>query len=141
MVAATIWRMEDKPAPTGANPFTDVENSKYYADAVTWAKENSIAAGYSAATFGPNDPVTREQLAVFFCNYARYKSEDTAITGSMDRFTDRGDVSDYAVDTMKWAVGYGLLQGRSNHTLDPKGSATRAVFAAMLHRFIEKMSG
>ena len=73
-----------------------------------------------------------------FYRYAEYKGYDTTITGSIDRFTDKGDISDWAVDAMKWAVGYGLIQGKDNNILDPKGYATRAEFAAMLHRFIEK---
>ena len=138
MVATTIWRMEGEPDATGANGFTDVENGKWYTEAITWAAEKDITGGYGNGIFGTNDPVTREQLAGFFYNYAKYKGYDTKVTGSIDRFTDKGDISDWAARAMKWAVGYGLIQGKDNNILDPQGYATRAEFAAMLHRFIEK---
>lgn len=138
MVATTIWRMEGEPKATGANGFTDVENGKWYAEAITWAAENGIAKGYGGGLFGANEPVTREQLAGFFYNYAKYKGYDTTITGSIEKFTDKGDISDWAVDAVKWAIGYGLMEGKTGDTLDPNGNATRAEFAAMLHRFIEK---
>ena len=138
MVATTIWNMEGAPEPEGENRFTDVENGKWYTDAITWAHENGITGGYSDTLFGTNDPVTREQLAAFFYRYAEYKGYDTAITGSLDRFADRDDVSDWAKDAVAWAVGYGLIEGKDNNVLDPQGKATRAEFAAMLHRFCER---
>ncbi|MDO4540346.1 MAG: S-layer homology domain-containing protein, partial [Syntrophomonadaceae bacterium] len=138
MAATTIWRMEGSPAPTGSNPFTDVANGEWYTDAILWAAESNIAGGYGGGLFGTNDPITREQLAAFFYHYAEYKGYDTDITGSLDRFTDKGDISDWAVEAMEWAVGCGLIEGKTGSILDPKGNATRAEFAAMLHRFIEK---
>ena len=138
MVATTLWRMEGEPDATDANGFTDVENGKWYTEAITWAAEKDITGGYGNGIFGTNDPVTREQLAGFFYNYAKYKGYDTKVTGYIDRFTDKGDISDWAVDAMKWAVGYGLIEGKDNNILDPQGYATRAEFAAMLHRFVEK---
>ena len=138
MVATTLWRMDGSPEPEGENSFTDVENGKWYTEAITWAAEKDITEGYGNGIFGTNDPVTREQLAGFFYNYAKYKGYDTKVTGYIDRFTDKGDISDWAVDAMKWAVGYGLIEGKDNNILDPQGYATRAEFAAMLHRFVEK---
>lgn len=138
MVATTIWRMEGKPEPEGDNPFTDVKNGEWYTDAIVWANENGIAVGYGNNLFGTNDPVTREQLAAFFYRYAEYKGYDTEITGSLDRFADKDDISEWAQEAMAWAVGYGIFEGRDNGMLDPQGNATRAEFAAMLHRFCEK---
>ena len=94
--------------------------------------------GYGNNLFGTNDPVTREQLAAFFYRYAKYKGYDTAVTGSLDRFTDKGDISAWAKDAVAWAVGYGLIEGKGNNMLDPQGEATRAEFAAMLQRFCQK---
>ena len=136
MVATTIWRMEGEPKATGANGFTDVENGKWYAEAITWAAENGIAKGCGGGLFGTNDPVTREQLAGFFYSYAKYKGYDAAVTGSIEKFPDKGDISDWAAQAVKWAIGCGLIEGRTGNMLDPKGNATRAEFAAMLHRFI-----
>ena len=138
MVATTIWRMEGEPKPEGDNPFTDVKNGEWYTDAIVWANENGIALGYGNNLFGTNDPVTREQLAAFFYRYAKYKGYDTAVTGSLDRFTDKGDISAWAKDAVAWAVGYGLIEGKGNNMLDPQGEATRAEFAAMLQRFCQK---
>ena len=138
MVATTIWRMEGEPKPEGDNPFTDVKNGEWYTDAIVWANENGIALGYGNNLFGTNDPVTREQLAAFFYRYAKYKGYDTAVTGSLDRFNDKDNVSDWAKEAMAWAVGYGLIGGKGNNMLDPQGEATRAEFAAMLQRFCQK---
>ena len=138
MVATTLWRMEGEPQPEGDNPFTDVKNGEWYTEAITWANENGIAEGYGNGCFQPETPVTREQLASFFYRYAAYKGYDITITGSLDRFNDKDNVSEWAKDTMAWAVGYGLIGGKGNNMLDPQGGATRAEFAAMLHRFCQK---
>lgn len=138
MIAVTLWRMEGAPAAKGANPFTDVENGAWYTEAITWANENGIAEGYGNGCFQPETPVTREQLASFFYRYAEYKGYDITITGSLDRFNDKDNVSEWAKDTMAWAVGYGLIGGKGNNMLDPQGEATRAEFAAMLQRFCQK---
>ena len=138
MIAVTLWRMEGEPAVKGANPYTDVENGAWYTEAITWANENGIAEGYGNGCFQPETPVTREQLAAFFYRYAAYKGYDITITGSLDRFNDKDNVSEWAKDTMAWAVGYGLIGGKDNNMLDPQGEATRAEFAAMLQRFCQK---
>ena len=138
MIAVTLWRMEGEPAAKGENSYTDVENGAWYTEAITWANENGIAEGYGNGCFQPETPVTREQLAAFFYRYAAYKGYDITITGSLDRFNDKDNVSDWAKDTMAWAVGYGLIGGKDNNMLDPQGEATRAEFAAMLQRFCQK---
>lgn len=138
MIAVTLWRMEGEPAVKGANPYTDVENGAWYTEAITWANENGIAEGYGNGCFQPETPVTREQLAAFLYRYAAYKGYDITITGSLDRFNDKDNVSEWAKDTMAWAVGYGLIGGKDNNMLDPQGEATRAEFAAMLQRFCQK---
>lgn len=138
MIAVTLWRMEGEPAVKGANPYTDVENGAWYTEAITWANENGIAEGYGNGCFQPETPVTREQLAAFFYRYAAYKGYDITITGSLDHFNDKDNVSEWAKDTMAWAVGYGLIGGKDNNMLDPQGEATRAEFAAMLQRFCQK---
>ena len=138
MMATILWRMEGSLAPKGENSFTDVEAGRWYADAITWAAENGIFAGYSMDKFGPDDPITREQLAAIFYRYADYKGCDMTAKGELDKFRDAGKVSDYARAAMQWAVGSGLIQGKPDGVLDPQGTATRAEIAAMLHRFIEK---
>ena len=138
MMATILWRMEGSPVPKGKNSFTDVEDGKWYADAITWTAENGIFAGYGKDKFGPDDPITREQLAAIFYRYADYKGYDLAVKGNLDKFKDADKITDYAKTAMQWAVGSGLMKGKSGNLLDPQGTATRAEIAAMLHRFIEK---
>ena len=138
MMATILWRMEGSPVPKGKNSFTDVEAGKWYADAITWTTENGIFAGYGKDKFGPDDPITREQLAAIFYRYADYKGYDLTVKGDLDKFKDADKITDYAKTAMQWAVGSGLVKGKSGNLLDPQGTATRAEIAAMLHRFIEK---
>ena len=138
MMATILWRMGGSPVPKGKNSFTDVEAGKWYADAITWTAENRIFAGYGKDKFGPDDPITREQLAAIFYRYADYKGYDLTVKGNLDKFKDADKITDYAKTAMQWAVGSGLVKGKSGNLLDPQGTATRAEIAAMLHRFIEK---
>ena len=139
MMATILWRMESSPALKGKNSFTDVEAGKWYADAITWAAENGIFAGYGKDKFGPDDPITREQLAAIFYRYADYKGYDLTVKGNLDTFKDADKVTDYAKMAMQWAVSSGLVKGKSGNLLDSQGTATRAEIAAMLHRLIEEV--
>ena len=137
MMATILWRMEGSLAPKGENSFTDVEAGRWYANAITWAAENGIFAGYSMDKFGPDDPITREQLTAIFYRYADYKGYKLTVTGNLDKFEDADKITDYANTVMQWAVGNGLIKGKAETLLDPQGTATRAEIAAMLHRFVE----
>ena len=138
MMATILWRMEGNPVPKSKNSFTDVEAGRWYADAITWTTENGIFAGYSKDKFGPDDPITREQLTAIFYRYADYKGYKLTATENLDKFEDADKITDYAKMVMQWAVGNGLIKGKSENLLDPQGTATRAEISAMLHRFIEK---
>ena len=138
MMATILWRMEGSLAPKGENSFTDVEAGMWYTDAITWTAENGIFAGYSKEKFGPDDPITREQLTAIFYRYADYKGYKLTVTENLDKFEDADKITDYAKMVMQWAVGNGLIKGKSENLLDPQGTATRAEIAAMLHRFVEK---
>ena len=139
-IAVIFYRMEGSPAVEGENSFADVvrgSGTAWFYDAVTWAQKNGIMGGYSNSSFAPNDPITREQLAAIFYRYAQYKGYDTTQGGMAIReFDDYESISDYAMGAMAWAVNTGLVKGDSN-LLYPKGTATRAEIAAMLHRFVE----
>lgn len=140
-IAVIFYCLDGSPAVESKNDFTDVEygpGTVWYYNAVTWAKQNGIMGGGGGGKFGPNDPVTCERLASIFYCYAKYKDYNVTVAGSLDRFTDKSDLSAWAQEAMKWAVGNGILNGRENNLLDPKGTATRAEIAAMLHRFVEK---
>lgn len=137
MLATILWRMEGSPAPKSSAGYSDVPTGQWYSDAIAWATEKGIFEGYSNGTFGPNDPITREQLAAIFYRYASHKGYDTSAVGSLEQFSDKDKASSWALDALKWAIGSGLMNGKGD-TLDPTGTATRAEIAAMLHRFVNK---
>ena len=99
------------------------------------AAEKGIVKGYGDNLFGPNDPVTREQLAAILYRYAQVKGQDTAMAGDLSGFADQP--SGWASEPVRWAVGAGLLSGKGGGVLDPTGNATRAETAAMLMRYLE----
>ena len=137
MIVTILYRMENKPAVTGASKFTDVDANEWYGAPVAWAAGNGIVTGYSETTFGPNDPVTREQLAAILYRYAVYKGMSAVtLEQNPSRFTDADQISAYAVPAMNWAVGKGLING-ADGKLSPKASATRAQVAAIIHRYLE----
>ena len=137
MIVTILYRMENKPAVTGASKFTDVDANEWYGAPVAWAAGNGIVTGYSETTFGPNDPVTREQLAAILYRYAVYKGMSAVtLEQNLSRFTDADQISAYAVPAMNWAVGKGLING-ADGKLSPKASATRALVAAIIHRYLE----
>jgi len=138
MLVTVLWRMEDSPAVTDKADFSDVANDLWYADAVAWAATNEIVSGYGSGRFGPDDPITREQMAAILYRYAQYKKYDVSIgeTTNILSYKDAFDVSEYAIAAMQWACGAGLMQG-SGGKLMPQGDATRAQVAAILHRFDE----
>ncbi len=128
-----LYRAAGSPSVSGVtNPFKDTK-SDYYTNAMLWAYKNSIVTGTSATTFSPDSPVTREQIAAILY---RYMGSPTA-TGSLTGFTDRANVSTYATTAMQWAIGKGYITGIGTK-LDPKGNATRAQVAVIIHRFLTK---
>lgn len=137
MVVTMLYRYEGSPLVSAQCPFQDVAAGKYYRNAVVWAAENQIVGGLGGNRFGPDEAVTREQLAAILYRYAGYKGYDTQGTTELTKFADRNDVGSYAVNAMKWAVAEGLLSGVSAAELQPKGFAIRAQVAAILMRFCE----
>lgn len=138
MIVTVLYRLENQPS-TSAASFTDVASGAYYANAVAWANANGIVSGYGSGKFGPNDKVTREQLAAILYRYAQYKKYDVSGANSLDGYTDAQSVSSYAVPALQWANAAGVVTGKSGSKLDPKGNATRAEVAAMLMRFCENV--
>ena len=138
MVVTVLYRLENQPS-TSAASFTDVASGAYYANAVAWANASGIVSGYGSGKFGPNDKVTREQLAAILYRYAQYKKYDVSGANSLDGYTDVQSVSSYAVPALQWANAAGVVTGKSGSKLDPKGNATRAEVAAMLMRFCENV--
>lgn len=135
MLVTVLYRMEGTPEAEPTEKYTDVPETAYFAKAVAWADANGIVYGNTDGTFRPNSPITREQYAAILYRFAQYKRFQTP-GGSISGFTDAKDVHDYALFPMRWAVGTGIIQGTSNTTLNPRGTATRAQGAVMLYRFI-----
>ena len=137
MLATILYRMEKSPKVTGENPFTDVKAGQWYTDAVIWANAKGIVEGYGGGKFGPMDTLTREQFAAMLQRYARYKDYNVGKTADLSGYADAKQISPWAKAAMQWANAEGLITGRSETTLVPKGSATRAETATILMRFQE----
>ena len=140
MVVTILYRLEGEPRVTGSSGFTDVASGAWYADPVTWAAANGIVNGVSDTEYAPNTDITREQLAAILFRYAEYKGYDVSGRDSLTGYTDRGSISAYALDAMRWAVDEGLITGMTATTIVPQGTATRAQCATMLMRFIENIA-
>ena len=139
MMVTVLYRVEGEPAVNRSIPFADVDMGAYYANAVIWGQQNGIIKGYSETEFGPDDKITREQIAAIMNRYAQYKGIDVSVGESTNilSYDDFDSISEYAIPSMQWAVGSGLIKGKSESTLNPLDNATRAEIAAILHRFIE----
>lgn len=134
-LVAILYRAAGSPSVTGTtNPFNDVKTGDYYYNAVLWAYKNDVVNGTGAGKFSPNANVTREQIAAILYRYMG----SPAATGSLSGYTDRSKISSWATTAMQWAIGKGYITGTSSTTLDPRGQATRAQAAVMLHRFLTK---
>ncbi len=137
-----LWRLSGSQIVDTAASFKDVPDDQFYADAVKWANDNNIVNGYDDTAFGPNDPVTREQMATIFQRYAKYRGKSASgAADALEAFTDKGKVGSWALDAMRWACDSGIITGSADNagrkTLLPGGSATRAETATMLYRLCE----
>ena len=137
MLVTILYRLSGEPAVSESAPFADVETGSYYEKAVAWAAACGIVSGYENGSFGPNDAVTREQLAAILYRYARYQGQDVSASADLSGFADAGAVSGYAQPALAWASGSGLIVGTTDGTLDPQGTATRAQAATILMRFCQ----
>ena len=136
MIVTMLHRFEGEPAVDYDMDFTDVEDGKWYTEAIRWAAVNGIVTGYGDGRFGPNDVLTREQLATILYRYAKLKGHGfTGMWAFPLTFDDAPDVSDWAYEAMCWMTMNGVINGVGNNKLSPKGSATRAQVATMLMRY------
>lgn len=135
MLVTILYRLAGSPAVDGGSVFTDVASGDWYANGVAWASVNGIVTGYGDGRFGPNDPITREQMAAILYRYAGFAGQSTTGQADLSGYTDAGQVSPYAAEPMGWAVDQGLITGVSADALAPGGSATRAQVATILMRF------
>lgn len=139
MIVTVLWRMAGSPTPSGECPFIDVKPNSYYRDAITWAQENGVVTGHSDTIFKPDDLITREQLAaIIFRNEVRKGMEAVTLEENLAAFEDAGDISEYAITALNWAVGQKVINGVSETKLAPRKTATRAECATMLYRMENK---
>lgn len=140
MLVQTLYAMEGRPAAASAG-FADVASGDWYASAVNWAAANGVVSGVSETGFGPNNALTREQLALILYRYAQYKGYDTTQGGMAIReFADYGSISSWAAEAMSWAVNAGLISGVGGNQIAPTGTATRAQVAQILMNFCENVA-
>lgn len=137
MLTTVLYRLAGSPVVEATAVFADVPAGLWYSDAITWASENHVVEGYGNDLFGPNDPITREQLVTMLYQYAGKTGSDITESKALDSFNDAAEVHEWALDAMQWAYAAGVVIGRSSQCLAPQASATRAEAAAMLHRFIQ----
>ena len=140
MLVTILYRMEGEPAGGGAS-FPDVPDGEWYTDAVAWASANRIVNGYDNGNFGPDDPLTREQMVTILRRYTQYKEYDVTASGDASAFADGDKVSVYAADAVNWAIGAGLLKGGGGNLLNPGGGADRAQLAEVVKRFCVDVVG
>lgn len=138
MLVTVLYRLEGEPTVTGRSSFTDVRSGAYYEKAVIWAAANGIVTGTDSTSFSPGAKVTREQLAAILYRYAQYRKLDTDASAKLNSFTDADSVSAYASEALGWAVSESLINGASGKLM-PKGDATRAQVAAILHRLVKNV--
>lgn len=134
-----LYRLAGCPYTKTTKSFPDVKKNTWYTDAVLWGAEKDIVAGYPNGKFGTEDPLSREQMVALMYRYAKYMGVDVSEQGSLDKFTDKSEVSTYALEAVKWAVGTGLISGKNDGTkLAPQDSMTRAECATVITQFMQK---
>lgn len=140
MIVTILYRLEGEPA-VSQSAFTDVATGQWYTDAVAWAAANKIVEGYGNHTFGPNDDITREQMATILYRYAVYKGYDVSGLADLSSYTDAGSINSWALTAIRWANSEGLITGRTRTNLVPRGTASRAEAATILMRFCQNVAG
>ena len=135
-----LWRLEGSPAPVSTADFSDVADGAWYAGAVRWAADSGVVKGYDNGCFGPNDAVTREQMAAILYRYAQHKGYDVSAGKDTNilSFNDAFAVSEYAIPAMQWAYGSGMVHGIARDggmLLAPRDTTTRAQAATLIMRF------
>ena len=139
--ASVIYRMAGEPSVEYKSVFTDVPADKWYSNAIIWAYENNIVAGLGDGCYGLGNNITREQMARMLMEFARVQGYGIDEREDLDRFEDASQVSRWATEYMRWAVGSGMISGSvkdGKYYMNPKGQATRAECATMLTQFIKK---
>ena len=139
MLATVLWRLENESKPDSSGTFADIPSDSWFSESVAWAMERGIVQGYGDGTFGPDDNITREQLATMLFRYAQQAGMNTKAAGDLTGYSDQDSVSAHAQEAMQWAITNDLLDGTDSGTLDPGGSVSRAKVAGIIERLIRLM--
>ncbi len=138
MFVTVLYRASGSPSADGTSSFADVKAGAWYADAVAWAEKNGVVNGVTPERFAPDDGVTREQMAAIMYRVSESQvssqSDQDGNASALSQFKDAGEISSYASDAMEWAVRIGLINGKSEDTLEPRSGATRAEAATIMRR-------
>ena len=132
MLVTVLYRMSGSPTVSGTSAFVDVSSGAWYAQAVAWAAENQLVAGYEDGTFRPDLAITRQQMAAILYRYHSWAGNTPVPGGSLSAYRDAADVAPWALEAMSWANTSGLIRGTGPNTLAPNGTATRAQVAVIL---------
>lgn len=138
MMVTILWNYSGKPQ-MGNPVFTDVADGARYAGAVNWAAANGIVSGYGNGLFGPNDEITREQMAVLLYNYTKFIGDDLP-KKRIGAFVDDAQISTWAKEAVDAMYAAEILNGKGNNDFDPRGRATRAEVVAMMRNFFADIS-
>lgn len=140
MLVTVLYRAAGSPQAAVTCNFTDLEEGAYYYDAVVWANAHGVVNGISAERFGPNQPVSRQQIAAILHRYASAMEADVTVPegASLSYYTDAKKVDGYAETGMLWATANGIISGTASGTLSPLSNATRAQVVVMLHRYLAR---
>ena len=138
MLVQVLYNLSGEPCAD--HGFADVPANAWYRDAVNWAAARGIVTGKTETRFGPNDPVTREQMVTILRRYALHFTQADGAEDALAGFDDAESVSAYALDAMRWAASAGLIQGVSAGEIRPGGQTTRAQIATILTRFVRLMA-
>lgn len=129
MLVQTLYSVAGKPEVEITDDFDDVKAGDWYADAVSWAVENGVAVGYDNGSFGSEDPVTREQMAMILWNFG---GQDDVKGDQLNKFVDADQISDWAKQGMSWVVENGIMEGVGQNMIAPQANATRAEAAVVM---------
>ena len=139
MVITTLYRLEGSPAVSGKTSFSDVEEGSWYTDAVIWATEKGITKGIGGGKFAPAAEITREQIVVMFYRYLEMKDVNVSAANDLKKYVDASQVSEWALAEMKWAVGVGFINGRTESLLAPGANAQRSELATLIMRMCKNL--
>ncbi len=140
MLVTVLYRIANPEDNEHTHSFVDVPQGEWYTDAVGWAASNGIVSGISATEFAPDSDISREQMALIIYRFAKIQGYNVSDAADLSNFADTDDVSDWALDAIKWANKTELINGTNETTLSPKATATRAQVAAILMRFCENVA-